>query len=181
MVKFSNLIIPLFIIAIMVFSVIGFMWGGNNEESTPYTGDEYGLIKTNNKWVLEKEGKQYVFDHHPNELKEILVEPFTINNPKYYLIFDPEDKDNNLDYSLGKLYFTLKQFNLQIFLACSKEENCGLDVPIKDCSEHAFYFKKSNETKAYLDKNCIVIEGDNLGLSMAVDKLNYLFLGVING
>ena len=165
----------------MVFSVIGFMWGGNNEESTPYMGDEYGLIKTNNKWVLEKEGIQYVFDHHPNELKEIPVEYFNINNPKYYFIFDPEDKDANLDYSMGKLYYALKQLNLQIFLACSKEENCDLNIPIKNCSEPSFYFKKSEETKVYLDENCIMIEGNVQGLSMAVDKLNYLFLGVING
>ena len=41
--------------------------------------------------------------------------------------------------------------------------------------------KKSEETKVYLDENCIMIEGNVQGLSMAVDKLNYLFLGVING
>lgn len=180
MVKFSNLIIPLFIVFIVVFSVIGFMWGRDSEETSPYVIDEYNLIKIDNKWVLEKEGIQYVFDHHPNELKEIPVESFSINNPKYYLIFDPEDKDNNLDYSLSKLYYTLKQFNLQVFLACSKEESCELDIPVKDCTENAFYFKKSEETKIYLNENCIIIEGDNLGLSMAVDKLNYLFLGVIN-
>ena len=180
MVKCSNLIIPLFIISIMVFSVIGFMWGGNSEEKSPSLLDNYGLTKINNKWILEKDGIQYVFDHHPDELKEIPLEQFNINNPKYYLIFDPEDKDNNLDYSLGKLYYTLKQFNIQIFLACSKEENCGLDIPIKDCSEHSFYFKKSEETKVYLNENCIMVEGDNQGWSMAVDKLNYLFLGVIN-
>ena len=165
----------------MVFSVIGFMWGGSLEEDNTNQKDEYGLTKINDKWILEKEGTQYVFDYHPSELTEIPVEPFTIDSPKYYLIFDPEDKDNNMDYSLGKLYYTLNQFNLQVFLACSKEEGCELDIPIKDCSEKSFYFKKAEKINVYLGDNCIVIEGDNQGLSKTVDKLGYLFLGVING
>ena len=180
MVKFSKIAMPSFIIAIMVFSVLGFMWGGNEESST-ITTDEYGLIEINNKWILEKDGIQYGFDYHPSELKDIQVDSFNINNQKYYFIFNQEEKDNNLDYSLGKLYYSLNQLGVQVFLACSEEESCELDIPIKDCSEPSFYFKKAEETKVYLDENCIMVEGDNQGLSMAVDKLNYLFLGVLNG
>jgi len=181
MVKFSQIAMPSFIIFIMVFSVLGFMWGGSMDESTTITTDEYNLIEYNNKWILEKEGIPYSFDYHPSELTDIQVDSFNINNPKYYIIFNPEEKDANLDYSFEKLYYTLNQFGVQVFLACSEEENCELDIPIKDCSEHSFYFKKAEETNVYLDENCIVIEGDNQGLSKAVDKLNYLFLGVING
>ena len=181
MIKFSKLLLPLFIISIMVFSVIGFMWGGNLEENNTNQKDEYGLVKINNKWVLEQEGVQYTFDYHPNELTDIPIESFTLTSPKYYFIFDPEDKDNNLDYSISKLYFVLNQFNLQIFLACSKEENCNLDIPVKSCSDYSFYFKKGSEMKVYLIENCIIIEGDNQGLSKAVDKINYLLLGIMNG
>ena len=76
------------------------------------------------------------------------------------------------------MYLVLKSLNVNIQLACSKQEGCDNNLPIKDCNEYSFYFVKGADTKIYKDNKCVVIEGDNLGISKAVDKINLKLLKV---
>ncbi|MBU2634375.1 MAG: hypothetical protein KJ674_03950 [Nanoarchaeota archaeon] len=171
--------ISLFIITIMVLSVLGFIFGGGEEpiqNELTYNGFEF--VKIQDKFMLELEGKQFYFDYFPDELQEVIVPPFTITSPKYYFIFTPDEKDANIEYSMAKLQTSLNNFNVKIVLACDSEENCP-DIPIKDCTEYAFYFQKSDTNSISLDENCIILEGENQFLSQAVDSINYRLIGVL--
>ena len=175
----KQVMISLFIISIMVLSVLGFMFGGNEEptqNALNYNGFEF--VKIQDKFVLELEGKQFYFDYFPDELQNIIVPSFTITSPKYYFIFTPNEKDVNMEYSMAKLQASLNNFNVRTVLACGLEEDCP-DIPIKDCTEYAFYFQKSDANLISLDENCIVLEGDNQFLSQAVDSINYRLIGVL--
>ena len=39
-------------------------------------------------------------------------------------------------------------------------------------------FKKSEDTKVYKENKCVVVEGDNQGISKAVDKINLKLLNI---
>ncbi len=83
-----------------------------------------------------------------------------------------------MDYLLGKTSLGLNAAGYRTVFACSKEEGCNTDIPVKDCSNYAVYIKKDNESKAYNMDRCLIFSGDNTNLNMFVDKLNYRLLGV---
>jgi len=184
-----KVLVPVFIIGILVLSTIGFILGQNTEQQTEITGGvvKYGgfeFYKTqNDKWVVNVGGKQYLFDYSPDELSSINV-PYFVVPDRVYLLFEPVEKDNNMEYAFTKLYSTLSNLGKRAVFACISEENCP-DVPIKDCSEDfAFYLKKgveeegSVEGRVFIDQNCVVIEGDAVGMSKAVEAVELRILGV---
>lgn len=181
--KKSNLILVIFIVFIMVSSVIGFIYTPNddnslNQNSIDYKGFNFELT-TDNRYLLNINGNNLIFDNNPNDLQSISLPNLQITQDKMYLIFNPEEKDNNLDYSISKLYYTLQIKGIRGVLSCSKEENCSNNLPIKDCNSESFYFKKSNMTNIYKQDKCIVLEGDNLEINKYVDKINLELIGAL--
>ena len=179
--KKSNLILVIFIIFIMVSSVIGFIYAPNdngdlNQNLITYNGLDFQLT-TDNRYVVDLNGNQILFDNDPNSLEEIILPNFQITQDKVYLIFNPEERDNNLDYSMAKLYSTLQVKGVRPVLACSKEENCSSDLPVKGCDSESFYFKKSNITNIYKDNKCIVLQGADLIINKYVDKIDMSLIG----
>lgn len=176
----SKIILTVFIAFIMITSVVGFIWNyGSNEES--YNALEYGnheFKSINGKYLLDVNNNEYVFDNSPYEISNVNVNDVVLSSSKYYFIFNPEEKDLNMEYSIQKLYLVLNSLGVNVQLACSKEEGCGDNVPIKNCDNHAFYFKKGGEAKVYKENNCVIIEGDNEGISKAVDKINLKLLNI---
>ena len=179
--KKSQLIIVIFIVVIMVSSVIGFVNvkqdNNLNQNSIDYSGVKFN-IDNNGRYQANINDKSFIFDYLPDEIKDINLPEFNVQGEKYYLIINYSEKDNNIDYSLNKLGYTLNLLGIRAIIACDNEENCNLDLPVKDCSNNAFYIKKSNVNKVYLQDKCITIEGDNLGISKIIDKINLKLAGI---
>ena len=165
----------------MITSVIGFIWSSDSSDSSSeileYNGYQFNNV--NGKYVLELDNQGFVFDNSPYDVSDINVDDLRIESDKYYIIFDPEDKDLNLEYSIQKLYSILSSLNINVQFACSKEEGCEGDFPIKNCENYAFYLKKKDNAKIYKDNNCLVVEGDNQEISRSVDKINLKLLKVV--
>jgi hypothetical protein len=180
--KKLNLILVIFIVFIMVTSAIGFIYSPSenndlNENSFDYKGFQFG-ITTNNKFITDINGNQIIFDNDPRNLENINLPNFQITQEKVYLIFNPEEKDDSLQYSISKIYYTLQIKGIRGVLACSTEKDCPNELPIKNCDSESFYFKKSNLTNLYKEDKCIVLEGDNINIDKYVDKINLLLMGI---
>jgi len=181
--KKSNLLLVIFIVFIMITSAIGFIYtpeddNALNENSVSYKGFNFDLT-TDNRYITIINGNNIVFDNSPDSLENIDLPNFQITQDKIYLIFDPGEKDTSLDYSISKLAYTLQIKGVRAVLACSKEKDCPNELPIKDCNNEAFYFKKSNLTNIYKDNNCIVLQGDNININKYVDKIDLALIGAI--
>jgi hypothetical protein len=142
--KKSNLILAVFILLIMVSSVIGFIYSPKdqnnpNQNSIDYKGFKF-QITNDNRFITNFNGNNIIFDYNPNELKDINVPNFQLTKDKVYLIFNPDERDNNLDYAISKIAYNLQFKNIRGILACSTEKNCPNEIPIKDCNNEAFYF-----------------------------------------
>jgi len=176
----SKIIFALFIAFIMITSVIGFIWSSdsseNNFEVLEYKGHQFKNI--NGKYLLELNGNEYVFDNSPYGLNGFDFEQFSLESNKYYILFNPVEKDLNMEYSMQKLYLVLRSLNINVQLACSKEEGCDNNLPVKSCEEYSFYMNKGDNIKVHKDNKCVVIQGDNQGISRAVDKINLMLLKV---
>lgn len=185
--KKKKVLIPIFIIAIMVLSTLGYMIL-QQKEVEELTGNgnyvEYNGLKLyqtqNSKWVVNVNNKNYVFDSSPDELKDVNVPIITLPE-KVYLIFDASKRDENVDYSMQKLSLTMDNLDKIIIPSCLSEKDCP-DIPIKDCSsDEAFYFKimpEGSNPRVFIDGKCIVMEGDALGLSKMTDAVD---LKIISG
>lgn len=176
----GKIIITLFIAFIMITSVIGFIWSsdssGDNFEVLEYNNQQFKIA--NGKYLLDINGNEYVFDNSPYELNDFDFEQFNLESDKYYILFNPEEKDLNTEYSMQKLYLVLRSLNVNVQLACSKEEGCDNNLPVKNCDEYSFYLNNGDSTKVYKDNKCVVIQGNNQGISKAVDKINLMLLKV---
>lgn len=175
-----NIIWALFIIIIMVSSVLGYIEMRTDEESK-YSYNGFKFAKQNDKFVTTINNKDYVFDYFPTDIQNISIKTNNFNSQKVYLVFNASERDQNLEYVLSKVSYTLNSLGYSIVFACAEEKDCP-DIPIVKCAEEkdAVLFKKNNSTeKIYTINKCNVIEGDAIGLVKASDRFNYHILGVM--
>ncbi|MAG47694.1 hypothetical protein CL617_03740 [archaeon] len=171
------------IIFLMVSSVLGFILpygndsSGNNGNSVNVNGVEIQQAN-NGLWFVDRNGVQVVFSYLPDTLVDIIVPEFSFFTDKMYIIFDPEDNDESFNFLMQKTAVGLTSLSIRPVFACSGEENCDLDIPVRDCNSDAIYLKKDNQSESYIDNKCLVLQGDDIELDRYIDKLNYRFLGI---
>jgi len=141
-----KILMPSFIVVLLVLSSLGFILGqkGGQENTLTNVKDYNGFkfYKTqNDKWVTNVGGVQYWFDYLPEDLVNISIPDFVVPN-KVYFLFNPLEKDNNMDYVMSKLSYVLSNLRKKMVPACISEQGCP-DIPLKNCSEDfSFYFVK---------------------------------------
>ncbi len=177
----SKIILTLFIAFIMITSVIGFLYSSDSVDESfevlEYKNYEFRNI--NGKYLLEVNSNEYVFDNSPYDLSSIDIENFDLESDKYYIIFNPSEKNPSMEYSIQKLYLVLNSLGINIQLACSVEEGCDETLPIRNCDNYAFYLKRLGEPKIYKEDNCVVIQGNsNKDIDEGVDKINLKLLNI---
>lgn len=175
-----NIIFGLFIIVIMVASTLGYTLGTSEEAEDSYEYNGYKFVNVNGIWQTYIGKTAYQFNYGPKELENISIPNFNLKNRVYFL-FNPEERDNSISYTMNKIGNVLSQKGYSLGSACTQEEGCDANLPIKSCeniTDTSFYFKTSNETRISLNKNCVVLEGDDIGLSEVADKINLKILGI---
>jgi len=171
--KFLISLVGIFIILVMVGSYLNV--GGDNEKRVNYGG--YNFIKTDKGWMTYIGNSAFLFSFMPKDLEEINMPQFNLGN-KIYILFDPEER-NEASYEVQRLSYMLDYKGIKAFPACIKEEKCG-NIPILNCdSQNSIIYLKSGNNKAYIDKNCLVFEGDKEYQSKLIDRFSYGLLGVM--
>lgn len=179
----------LFIIFILVFSVLGYMWGSQQTKSQ-FSYGKLSFTQRQDKWVTKINKQEFGFDFLPQDVDyinmseeitnklantimlSITFEPNHTKELEYldYIRFDLENTQKpNLFINSGVVYNTSKYNNLRI-IAC---RDSTLSVPV-------IKFIKSNQTKIYEENNCIIAEAKNDNELLRVkDRILYAILGVI--
>jgi hypothetical protein len=116
---------------LMVFSVVGYaiVNSFNNNDSLGEVSDE-GFVKTGGYWAYQISDQVYYFSNLPSEVSNLTVEGnFSLadyyNKPLYFT-------ENNK--ASIEILNNLGRYAQRSQLACISEENCGDDLPIKNCS-----------------------------------------------
>ena len=172
---FKKLFLPLFIIAIMVMSGIGYMAGENSDEIIDYKGIRFSKVQSG--WLTYSGDKQVILFNNPNDLEGIDIVGVSLNELnsaiKIYVSSNPED-------NLG-LYLKGFQFNILNNLkpmkvnACYEDNERCADLPLKDCSDASSNIKviliKKGESLVEYENNCLLIQGQDEELLKYIDKL----------
>jgi hypothetical protein len=175
-----------FIALIMVSSIIGFMWVGEDEPTLSYK-DKYKFIRRNNVFIYRQANDEFIFRFLPNELEELAgdAELSNLNKPMFYVTFDP---DSELIQSIELLRFELSDDlqKLDIFLGHGMtNESDDYNLPILDCEDATanvpiVKFAKANETRIREKDGCFIFEAKNdYDLAKLKDLILYSLLGIL--
>lgn len=178
----------LFIAFVMIFSVVGYMFGRNgSEEKLSY--NDYKLVRKGSQWSIVVDNKEAVFDYFPVEVENINVSYDIIESIMNTLEVDTTYDINSsysesIAYSQYEIALMLNEhFNIYVRNGFTTNNTFGLSVITCDDATDivpVIYFKESDEVKVYSEGNCIIAEGRNdLDFVKIKDRLMYGVLGII--
>jgi len=178
----TKLIMPLFIVFIMVFSVIAFSFGGSNntEQDYEYNGYEFELDQKNQIFTTNIYGQEFGFHTLPDQVTYLEVNG-SLDYPSYAWNEDEINSQVTL-YSKQVINYAL------ISKGKIVEESIGLtynseSVSCKDATpEKAILsFEESlDSTGIFNENNCIIIRASSdQDFIMLKDRFLYEILGIV--
>jgi len=174
----NQLTIGLILVAVMLFSVLGYSFGSNPETSetkVDYNGFEF--IQQSGLWYLNMGDVQFSFLHTPKETFNInstinLLNSY-LNKPLYIYSENAESESE-----IARNLFYNVRIAQRIQRACPEGMNCTNDFPTKTCSDNFIIIKDSNDTQIRQEENCVFIEGNNAILTRLTDGFLFKVLGI---
>jgi len=173
-----------FIAFILVTSVMGFLWKGGPPK-VEYNGIPF--VQEADGWSTKINGKHAVFNYHPTEVEHIDLNSEIAQRLSAVEIDITYDIDDDYAEYIAKVQYTLAQglSNFDMFVVAGFTTENEFNRPIVTCDDATMYvpvlyFKKSNETKVYMEGNCIIAEayrGEDV--IKIKDRLLYAILGII--
>jgi len=181
-----------FIAFIMITSVLGFIYSGEQGAQEQQQGqsagkriyNDYIFLKTGDGWTINLNKQDLFLDYLPDELTEIDFSANLINlankeagQGKAYIITNGTD----LGYVKKKFAGNLRILGIRAVDGCfeSMADISGCEeLPIINCGKFAVAFKLGDEEEAGIDNKCILFEGDAGYLNKAADKFVLNLLGI---
>lgn len=176
--KRNGLIIGFILIGIMLFSILGYSFGGkedNNLKKLNYNGFEF--VEQNGFWIINIEGLQFFFKYNPKQIEEVNSELKYLSHyqGKPLYIFS---ESNEAESEIYRNLFYQNQIVLRIQPACLEGKICEGDFPIKTCKDNFIIIKESENSKITQEENCIFIEGKQENLVKITDIFLFKILGI---
>ena len=174
----------------MVFSIFGIMFSGYDSGKQEYTYNDRTFQRTNTGWSTGIDDKMIEFNYLPQEVESINIstEPANIlkESKVIYITFNPNNKSVQ-QFELARLQLGLVlSDNFQIYAMPGITEPSSLyQQPIADCNNATqalpvVKFIDSNETKAYVENDCVIIEAEKTTVLAVKDKILYQMLGIMD-
>ncbi len=176
----NNLIMGIGLIVIMFISVVGYGLMGRDDESSSsgnkiiFRGFEFDNI--NNLWVTQINDLQFIFRNDPREVISIEGQ---VNYANVYsgkpLYLSSEDEGSTIEIASN-----FNQIAQRIQEACTEDEICEDDLPIKDCANNFIIIRESNETSVVQNASCVFIQGEKDNLLNITDGFLLKVMGISN-
>jgi len=173
--KFLVSIVGFFIIFLMVLSSLNVFETPDNTSKIKYKN--YVFNKQDTRWITYINNKPFVFFYNPLDVENLTIPYYNFLQSKLYISYDPKDAANER-FVLERSAFVLQNSNIRPVLACYSEKDCP-DIPIINCSNDAgLYFKYANDTKVYIEDNCLILQGTTDDQLKYLDKIFFNLLGI---
>ncbi len=182
----SIYLIGAIIVFLMVFSVVGYMAG--RDEQSEFAYNDFNIAHNGKKYILDIDKIRFEFYSHPTQLESIEYNEIITNTirdtPYIYLTFDPE-MESLAFIDLIRLELGAE---LQLFKTVSAnsilKESENYNLPIITCdnatqSIPVVQFIESEETRTTFENNCITLESNGQNFLMLKDLIIYKLLGVM--
>lgn len=183
--KLNKILLPGFLAAIMVLSVIGFALTNKSDEqaqtgfeSYTYQGKEYTF--TQNGWAVEVDGQYALFSYGPRDLESINLGDIPLTS-KVYLAYNPDSKSSNVDFIIQKLNNILLYKGIRPVTSCTVDSPKCPNIPIAACNSNDQVIVIIEEASLDISQQdkCLYIKGSSTDLNKATDKLAMQWMGLI--
>jgi hypothetical protein len=178
-----------FMAFIMVGSVFGVIFFGYGQQENKVKFNDFSFVQKEGLWFTNIDGREAVFNYLPDEVADINLENDVSGRLSNIIEIDVTSEFNSsfkeyIALAEHQMALTLTDFNIYVRTGFTGENEFGM--PVITCEDSTLnvpviYFKESNETKIYLQNNCIIAEARNGFDSLRIkDKLLYVILGILN-
>ena len=177
--KRNQLIIGGVLMAVMLFSVIGYAFenyiAGNTASSNPsMTYNKVVFTQQNGYWGANYSGSNLLFSYNPGQvsLNASLASNINdfFNKPLYIYSYD-----SNAEAEVRNVLYP---FASQIQDACPSGMQCSSQqLPVENCSSNFIIIQEGNASASQQD-NCIYISGRGQNLIMSIDAVLFKILGI---
>ena len=186
--KRNRIILGIFLVFTMFFSVIGFGLKGGSLGNSGNTDDQdintpenngvfyngFEFIPQNGFWILNKNNTNFIFRFNPNQIEKVnsTLNPLnSYSNKKLYISSENVLAESEIRTNLGG-------FVQGISIACLNGEECSGNRSIKTCKDNFIIIKKSNNSKIIQEDNCVFIDGKESDLIKLADEFLFKILGI---
>ena len=183
--KKFNVIMAIFIAVLMVGSIAGYLWTGDN---TSLDYNDHSFKIKGEQLITEVDNQNYYFYYHPTDLISLNISDAAkqklVNSEMIYLTFDP--------YTEKIEYVETARFDLtNEFLKTGKvmlngqTKESEYNLPLIDCNNATeftpvIYFRQGNKTEIYNQGDCIIAEASFEQAFIALkDRIMYTVLGIL--
>ena len=174
-IKRNQWVVGIVLVFLMLFSVLGYAFGGKSDgENEKVTYNEFEFLGQNGFWYTQIGNFEFVFDYNPNEVEKQEAELNYVN--EYYE--KPLYLSSENSKASSEIYNNLNRFVLRMQNACTEDQECEGNLPVKTCEDNFIIIKKSNETKLYQNESCVFIEAPEEELVKLTDEFLFQILGI---
>lgn len=172
----NQITIGIILIFVMVISTLGFAlqgFGGFGEDDDSANNIEYNgfeFVNQNGLWVLGN----FIFKNVPQQVEDIGFVSSDINDYQGKPLYISSESDE----AELEIYINIGNLALRTQKACTEEEECLGDFPIKTCTENFIIIRESNISNIMQQDNCVFIEGDSGDLTKLTDQFLFKILGI---
>lgn len=173
--------VAIFIAFIMVTSVLGFIFG-SDDETMSY--GKHVFYKKNLKWVIRTDSGELGFDYFPAEIEHISLDENAktaiINSKMVYVTYEP-NQTNAGELGFAQFDISQKLFLLDVYAGSGMTAENEYDIPIVTCKNATQFvpvilLKQGGENEIRMEGGCIILDGNPL---MLKDRLLYGIFGII--
>ena len=179
----NQFIIGILLIALMVFSTLGFAFSGKTDDSNSEEVD-YQEIKFTKQdtgyWSFNIEGYDFTTKYNPKEVEDIPFFSYSTlqdyaGKPLYFVGNYPEPA-----LEIGR---NLNAFVSRTNNACLEGEECSGDYPIKNCTDNILIireidYESDSKESVYQEENCLIITASLQNQSIYADAALFKILGI---
>ncbi|MEK6826208.1 MAG: hypothetical protein AABX08_02990 [Nanoarchaeota archaeon] len=174
----KKIVLPLFIVALMVFSIFGVVIGSfSNDQIETFKFNGYRFTYDGTIWFTHINNQRLEFTTDPRQLEGFYIGDIInkiSNHNKVYLSVNPED---NIEQEKNIFIAILSGlFNKPIIRACPSDNQLCENLPLKDCSdsipEKELVIKlEKGDNLIQEDVSCIAILGDRNYFVTVLEKI----------
>lgn len=176
--KRNGWIIGIILIAVMLFSVLGYSFGGGEKNSsTKITYNGFEFLKQNDFWVLEKDNSYFIFIYNPEQIDKISSKLNSLENYKNKPLYIFSE-DSEAELEIYRNLFYQNQIVQRFQKACPEGEKCGENIPAKTCDDNFIIIKESEKSEIIQENNCVFILGETGNLTKSSDEFLFKILGI---
>ena len=184
------------IVVLILISFLAYKYLHREPPRAQLTYNNFEFNKVEGMWHTQWQKNGQVYDigmrYNPLEVENVPVGGIDLNitfrKLPQYITFDPGENTTNLKYialGVGELGLNLvRGLGGRIEMACTvnSSEAC-MNHPIVTCDDAdkgVYLLRIAEQPRVILAGNCLILEGKELDLIRAIDRILYTFYGIIN-